>query len=432
MKSTTKKMLRLVIAFLALLLIVEAPIASASTLSDLKSQKSKVEQKKNNIQNEINEKSNEINSIKSKQENLREQIKKITNQIVQTSDKIDKVNAQIDKKNQEIKKIQGEIKELQEKINQRDELLKERARAIQANGEVSYIDVILGAESFVDFIDRFSAVNTLIEADRQIMTDQKNDKRKLEEQELELQNAKKELESEKAKLKQLVDSLNKQEKEKNSLVSKLEKEEKNLTKEKASLQEELEEVVQLSQEINNKIAAEQEKYLRQLQSKNNKGNGGSSSSGGGSSSAGSDYKVSPGNWTNPASGTLTSPFGYRIHPVYKTKKFHYGIDIAKRGSNVPIYAAATGVVVHTGYLGGYGNTVIITHNLDGQVYTTLYAHLKGYSVSAGQHVNKGQRIATMGSTGVSTGQHLHFEVHTGTWKGQTVGAQNPLNYIPGY
>lgn len=415
MNRFVKKTLQSIIALLAVLLIVQAPIANATSLSELKSQKSKIEEKKKDLKEEINAKSNQINSIKSKQEQLQVQIKQITNKVAETGKEIDQVNVQIDKKNKEIEQIQVEIKELQKKIDQRDDLLKERARAIQANGEISYIDVLLGAESFVDFIDRFSAVNTLIEADRQIMKEQKEDKRKLEEQELELKNAKKDLESKKVKLNELVKSLNQQEKEKSNLITELEKESKNLAAEKELLQQELEEAVELSKEINDKIAAEQQKYIKQMESSGN-----------------TNYKVAAGDWTNPASGYLTSPWGYRTDPVTGEKrKPHYGIDIAQRGANVPIYAAATGVVVHTGYLGTYGNVVIITHNMGGQIYTTLYAHLKSYSVSPGQTVTKGQRIATMGTTGRSTGQHLHFEVHTGTWQGQKVGNQNPLNFIPG-
>lgn len=421
MKCSLKKMLQLVAALLAVLLFVQVPIASASNLSDLKVQKSQVEKKKSQLKSQINEKANSINSIKNKQENLKEQIQQITQKVIKTSKKIDKVNTKIEKKNIEIKKIQVEINELQEKIDQRDALLKERARAIQANGEISYLDVLLGAESFVDFIDRFSAVNTLIEADRQIMKEQKEDKRKLEEDELELQNAKKDLENQKSKLKNLVSSLNQQEKEKNKLIKQLEKESKNLAAEKALLQEQYEEAVELSQEINNKIAAEQAKIVKRMQG----------SGGGGGSVDYSDYKVAPGDWTNPASGYLTSNWGGRTDPINGSAAVHWGIDIARRGANVPVYAAATGVVSYAGPLSTYGNVVMITHNMGGKIYTSLYAHLSGFSVSVGQAVKKGQRIATMGTTGRSTGQHLHFEIHSGTWKGQKVGNLNPLNFIPG-
>lgn len=420
--------MQLVTALLAVLLVAQAPIANAASLSELKNQKSQVEKKKSELKSEINKKESSINSIKNKQENLKEQIQKITQQVTETSKKIDKVNTQIEKKNAEIQKIQVEIDKLQEKIDQRDALLKERARAIQANGEISYIDVLLGAESFVDFIDRFSAVNTLIEADRQIMKEQKEDKRKLEEDELELQNAKKDLENQKSKLKNLVTSLNQQEKEKNSLIAKLEKESKNLAAEKALLQEQYEEAVELSQEINNKIAAEQAKIVKQMQSSRSSGSGGSGSGG---SADYSDYKVAAGDWTNPASGYLTSNWGGRTDPINGGAAVHWGIDIARRGANVPVYAAATGVVSYAGPLSTYGNVVMITHNMGGKIYTSLYAHLSGFSVSVGQAVKKGQRIATMGTTGRSTGQHLHFEIHSGTWKGQKVGNLNPLGFIPG-
>jgi len=122
----------------------------------------------------------------------------------------------------------------------------------------------------------------------------------------------------------------------------------------------------------------------------------------------------------PARGRVTSEFGPRLSPVTRRREFHFGIDIAgQRG--IPILAAADGKVVFAAYRRGFGNTIIINH---GYSLSTLYAHLKSFNVPAGSEVKKGQVIGYMGSTGYSTGAHLHYEVHK---KGIAV---NPRGYLP--
>lgn len=125
----------------------------------------------------------------------------------------------------------------------------------------------------------------------------------------------------------------------------------------------------------------------------------------------------------PISGGITSPFGWRIHPIFHSRKFHTGIDIA--GSNHgSVRAANTGRVVYSGWYGGYGKVVIIDHgHVNGNSMTTLYAHLSSFSVGKGCMVGKGQTIGREGSTGYSTGPHCHFEVRI---NGRPV---NPLRYI---
>lgn len=121
----------------------------------------------------------------------------------------------------------------------------------------------------------------------------------------------------------------------------------------------------------------------------------------------------------PASGRFTSPFGYRIHPIYRTRRMHNGIDIANStGTNIA--ASQNGKVIFAGYQGGYGNLIVIRH---ANGMETAYAHLSRISVSVGDTVTQGQSIGKMGSTGGSTGSHLHFEIRkNGT-------AVNPMNYL---
>lgn len=137
---------------------------------------------------------------------------------------------------------------------------------------------------------------------------------------------------------------------------------------------------------------------------------------------GSTVKVASG-FMKPIAGPITSPFGYRTHPIFKKTIFHSGIDIGGINGG-KIRAANSGKVLYSGWYGGYGKVVIIDHGLiNGQPTTTLYAHMSSYVVNAGQNVLKGQVVGYEGSTGYSTGPHCHFEVRV---NGRP---QNPLNYI---
>ncbi|WP_080843926.1 M23 family metallopeptidase [Cytobacillus gottheilii] len=130
----------------------------------------------------------------------------------------------------------------------------------------------------------------------------------------------------------------------------------------------------------------------------------------------------------PADGRVSSEYGWRT--LNGQPDFHDGIDIAM-GGTVPIIASASGTVTRSYSSSSYGETVILRHNINGQVYETVYAHMRSGSrtVSAGQTVQQGQRLGYMGNTGQSYGQHLHFEVHKGTWNADKTNAQNPRNYL---
>ncbi len=433
-KSKAKKTLKTLAAASALILFIQTPSAYATSLSDLKEEKKQVETKKNQLNSSISNKSNAITANQEKQQKILDQIQALNAEIDKTNSNIKKVQADIRATNEEIKKLEASIEELLHKIEERDLLLQERARAIQAGGSVSYLDVLLGSNSFVDFIDRFSAVNALLEADRQIIQDQKDDKQKLEEQKQIIEEKRKNLEDKKAELERLKASLDSQKAEKNKLVDQLEKEQEKLKSEKVLLEKEYSEALEVSQELQDQIIAEQNRLAeiaRQQEAKRKAAAAAAAAAaannGGGSSGGTVHAPQSNGTWIKPTNGRLTSPYGWRN--LGAGPEFHYGVDLAN-ATGTPIWAAADGVVSYAAPLSSYGNVVILTHSIDGQIYTTVYAHLSAFNVSVGQEVSQGDQIAAMGSTGRSTGPHLHFEVHIGAWKGQAVGSVNPLKYIP--
>ncbi|MGE7090219.1 murein hydrolase activator EnvC family protein [Lysinibacillus sp. NPDC048646] len=438
MKSMAKNSMKIFAAVTALFLFIQTPSAYATSLSDLKDEKKQVETKKNELNSSISNKTSAISVNEDKQQKLLDQIQTLNAEIDKTNSNIKNVLADIQTTNEEIKALEESIKELMRKIEERDVLLQERARAIQAGGSVSYLDVLLGSNSFVDFIDRFSAVNALLEADRQIIRDQKADKETLEEQKQVLENKRQKLEENKEELERLKSSLDGQKAQKNTLVDQLEKEQEKLKSEKVLLEKEYSEALEVSAELQQQIISEQNRLAevaRQQEAKRKAAaaaaaaaaaNSGGSS-GGSSGSSTVNAPQSNGTWIKPTNGRLTSPYGWRN--IGAGPEFHYGVDLANK-TGTPIWAAADGVVSYAAPLSSYGNVVILTHSIDGQIYTTVYAHLSAFNVSVGTEVTQGQQIAAMGSTGRSTGPHLHFEVHIGSWQGQAAGSVNPLKYIP--
>lgn len=132
----------------------------------------------------------------------------------------------------------------------------------------------------------------------------------------------------------------------------------------------------------------------------------------------------------PCEGRITSPFGYRIHPIRKRREMHWGVDYGNTPKNNNILASAGGTVRFAGVMGGYGNVILLQHRIDGETWETAYAHLASMKVKAGDTVKQGQVIGVKGTTGNSTGVHLHFEVHKGGLRNQNYTyAVDPLAYV---
>ena len=415
-------------------LLITTPSAFANTLDDLKNEQKQLEQKKNNIDSTIKETKGKIDQNVSKIDQIMAQIKELDTKIINTEAQISEVLNQIKLTTTEIEKLRASIKELERKIEERDELLKERIRAVQVSGgSVSYLDVLLGANSFIDFIDRFSAVNTLMDADRTILKEQADDKEKLEDQQASLEKKLQQQEDSKNDLVSLKASLDSQKASKGNLVDQLEVEQAKLINQKEVLETEYDEILNLSQETQNKIVAEQKrlaevarKAAEEKKRKEEAERKRQQAASGGSSSA--IPNVSAGSWTKPASGRFTSGYGSRTHPIHGVVKTHYGIDIAN-STGTPVISAADGVVSYASPLSTYGNVIMVTHSIDGKIFTSLYAHLSSIKVNVGQVVSKGQIIGAIGTTGNSTGPHLHFEIHIGNWEGMAKNSVNPLRYI---
>lgn len=421
------------------------PGVNAESDQGLQQKKEAIQEKLSGVESGILNAEKEIRSLQGQQDSLEAQILRIEKAINDSALKIEEKSNQIKDTQAEIKQLEQEIIVLKERIKKRNELLKERAVSFQeSGGDVSYLEVLLGSKSFSDFVGRVNAVATIVEADREILKQHEEDKKQLEENQKAVKEKLAELQGMLSELEEMKEQLTKQKQQKDTLMKKLEAEEKNTQNEKMDLQEEAETLAAQDAAIQKAIELEQKRQAEleaarkraaaeaaeaKARAKNNEQSATKSIAKPNSGSARSNDKpsaapsISAGNFTNPTQGVLTSQMGARWN------KLHAGIDIAKAGT-VPVVSAADGVVMRSYFSSSYGNVVFISHSIDGQLYTTVYAHMRSRSVSAGQVVSKGQLVGYQGNSGNSFGQHLHFELHKGPWNASKSNAVNPLDYIP--
>ncbi|MCM3704347.1 MULTISPECIES: murein hydrolase activator EnvC family protein [Cytobacillus] len=418
--------------------------SAANKLNDLNSQKNQINEKRSGVESKLNSTDKKIGENQSEQQSVNNEIERLDKAISDALAKIEEKNQEIADTKKEIEKLEAEIKVLVERIKKRNELLKDRARNYQeTGGMVSYIDVLMGAQSFGDFVERVGAVATIVEADQDILKAHQADKDELEKKQNQVKEELASLETMRAELEGMKKSLNAQKAEKDKLLASLKHKEKEMHAHKLELSEEkeilaaqeaaIQKAIKLEKErqaeaarqaelAKQKAAAEAAKAAKKSNSPS-AGSGSSSDSGSSGSPQVTPPSVSSGVWTKPASGRLSSGFGGR------SLGNHFGVDIAS-GGTVPIVAAADGVVIRSYYSSSYGNAIFIAHSIDGQTYTTVYAHMSSRIVGSGQTVSKGQQIGVMGNTGQSYGQHLHFELHRGSWNAGKTNAINPIGIVP--
>lgn len=283
--------------------------------------------------------------------------------------------------NRKIQETAAAILEAQNRLQQRQQILNKRVRSIYIHGQLSYLEVILGSKSFSDFANRLELLRRVIHSDYDLILEIQNQKAQIE--------AKKaQLEKDKAHLDVLAAEA---QKEQDAIAAKKAEQQRVLEQARAnkSAAEQLErDLIDRSKQVQSLI----QERLRQRET----------------ASSGSDesYTQGSGVMSWPCNGVITSPYGYRVHPIFGTTIYHSGMDIGV-DYGTPIHAADSGTVIYSGWISGYGNAVIIDH---GGGVQTLYGHNQSLNVSEGESVSKGSVIAYAGSTGNSTGPHCHFEV----------------------
>lgn len=346
-----------------------------------------------------------------KKEQLKEQLQR---QISNTQQQISLCNKEIDDLNAEISAQEKQIEEKNAELEQNKETFKQRVRAMYMSGGNSDLLMLLGADDFADYLNRSELSRSVSQHDQDLMEQIANAISEIEAEKVQIEAKKEERTSAKKTLAAKQKDLKDQMAEVNQLLEEIEDKQEELDDTSASAKAAMNEVDSLLAANRKQL---QEKIDAEKAASANKNPTGSGSSSGSSGSSGSSSGMSSNMFLWPVSGsyTITSPFGYRIHPITGVQKFHKGVDISGGGINgKPILAVEDGVVLLAGYnAGGYGNYVILSHGTlsDGNSYETLYGHMSSYIVSSGQSVKRGQVIGYVGSTGASTGPHLHLEVH---------------------
>lgn len=321
--------------------------------------------------------------------NIQEQ-QDVSEDIIRLDDKINKMeieieieegNKKLESINNEIEKVNNDIKELENTIQENKDLLEKRLRASNKNLSLGYIQILFKSENISDFLSNLYTIKEIVSYDKNILEELSKTSESLEIKKNDLNSKQKEINL-------LNDTLN------NKKIG-LEEDKKQLQELKVKLENEENSIQDKISEITNAYTVTENisGYNSQI--------------------------VSSNGWPVQGYTRISSPYGMRIHPVLKVAKMHTGIDIpAPTGANV--LSIDNGKVIYSGVQGGYGNTVMVLHD-DGKV--SLYAHNSSITVNNGQRVSKGQVIAKIGSTGRSTGPHLHFEIRI---NGSHV---NPINYL---
>lgn len=310
------------------------------------------------------------------------------------------VSDQLTQTEKQITVTQSELDKAQKHLAQRQGVLSTRIRDIYMHGQLNYLDVVIGAKDFNDFSNRVELLKRIVDSDMDLIGSIKTERDKINEQKAVLEQERQkqvELKAESAKKKEEVE---KRKAEQQAILNKAEND-------KSTAEQAYNELQASSQEIGNMLRARAAaRAAAAAPAPSADSSSGGSSDGGG----GGGYALQPvsgsGAMMWPVNGVITSPFGYRNHPIFGRSILHSGIDIGV-DYGTPVQAADGGVVVEAGWIGGYGYAVVIDH---GNGLSTLYGHNSSLNVSSGQSVSKGQVIAYAGSTGNSTGPHVHFEV----------------------
>ena len=358
--------------------------ATDNTIDNLNQQKEEVEEK-------INQSSLQLEYIQNEMSNTMIQIQKLDDSIRSYEAQINDLNNKVNSYEESIKSMTKELEETTKEYNEKDEIVRKRLVAISKAGEVSYLDVLLRSKSLPDFLSSIYFMRQITEVDIDTMNEvyKKKEEISLYKQKIENENAQTKII--KAKAEQMSIVLNNTRSLQQGYVNSLQENEKKLNDEITAYKNEQLRIEMLIMQIST------------TPNVNIQFTGG--------------YLI----WPVAVNGTvITSPYGYREHPIQVVVKLHQGLDIGGASFGAPIVAALDGIVSYAGELGSYGNCVMIDH---GNGITTLYAHGQKILTEKGKVVKQGDLIMEVGSTGNSTGSHCHFEVRVNGY------TQDPLKYV---
>ena len=387
-------MLRCLAAFVLALAVVTADLSPAAAVTwadvnDLKDEAGDLADQRKELESQLDALADDKSEALKRKDLLDQQITNLSGQIRN-------VEAQISTYETLITQTEAELAEAQEKEEAQYELFCSRVRDMEKRGTVSYWSVLFRATSFTDLLGRLDIINEIMDADQAVIDELKALQEEIETKKTELETSKKESEAAKADLVTKKNDLDVQRTKANQLVQEIESNESEYQSTLDAIEAEEESIQKKIVQLSQQLAAQ---------------NGSSSS-------------AALGGYIWPVSSRrITSPFGNRNTGIAGASTNHKGVDIGGVYYTSQVHAAKAGTVIISTYSSSYGNYVVVSH---GSGNTTLYAHMSSRSVSVGDYVNQGDVLGITGSTGISSGPHLHFEI---TENGTRV---NPLNYLTGY
>lgn len=367
-----------------LLLGMSALPSNATVLGD------NLQQQQRDIINQKNQAQKKLNTLTYTTDNMRAKLAKIETQVATTQAILGQKQVAFTQAKSQVDASQRELDKKQKELEERRLALGKRARGIYESGQISHLELLFQSTDLRDFITRMEYFSTLVSNDRQLLTDIKSQKTQIEHKTLELQR-KRDIAAELQN--QALIASKELEKNKSQQREALEQSQK-------AQQAAFEEVYRL--EAESKVMTERIRKLQAAQPGKVTGNGTVST------------------WPVPGYHEISSPFGWRIHPITHRRSMHTGTDIVAP-TGTQIRSAQAGVVLIAGWNTAYGNMIVIDH---GGGISTLYGHGSRLDVREGQSVKADQLIGAVGSTGWSTGAHLHFEVRVGG------NPTDPLQYFP--
>lgn len=386
--------------------------AEAVTSGEVRQQIDELEEQEAQLRKQMEELEAKIKDNVSQMGDVAEQKEQIDQQISLLHGQIRNINDQIGAYAVLVADQQAELSAAEEKLQELQKKHKERIRAMEEQGTLSYWSILFEARSFSDFLDRLNMIQEIAASDNRRLTELRTAAKRVEEAAQLLAQQKQQLEQTRTELDAAQQLLEDKRLKADALLRELlsrGEDYDRLMEESEQRQEEL--MQEIAQKENEYDKLAREEWLATSIPETTRPDPGTSTP-----------PAGDGNWVTPVKQyVLTSPFGMRLDPVLHYWKMHNGVDMAW-DEGTPIYAARSGIVSETGYQEqGAGNYVYINH---GDGYKTVYMHMTHFIVSAGDRVSAGQLIGYMGSTGWSTGYHLHFGIsYNGTYV-------NPMEYLP--